>query len=196
VTGTKSVRRAPKRRLLRRNSQNPQLLHARKVSDEKLPPHPARQERFFRDFNISNQRDKAHSVGQAKAAGPSSRLLYSKPPLGSLTKVNSAPKAKPSDDTEQGAVDRGLAAAYFGANSVASALNLPQERDSLENHLHSNPNLFLLPSKQDISTLLALGHFYFALTILEPDLQPQFNLPWIVRAESVGPESGAAGSLA
>jgi hypothetical protein len=99
--------------------------------------------------------------------------LYSKPPLGSFTKVNSAQKAKPSDDTEQGAVDRGLAAAYFGANSVASALNLPQERDSLENHLYSNPNLSLLPSQQDISTLLAIGHFYFALTTFLMQFQIQ-----------------------
>ena len=56
------------------------------------------------------------------------------------------------------------AAVYFGANSVASALNLPQERDLPKNHSHSKPNLPNPPSEQDISTLRGIGHFYFALT--------------------------------
>ena len=46
-----------------------------------------------------------------------------------------------------------LAAAYFGANCVASDLNLPQERDLPKHHHHSKPNLHLLAAKQDISTL-------------------------------------------
>jgi hypothetical protein len=74
------------------------------------------------------------------------------------------PKAKPSEGTPQGPVDRGLAAVYFGANSVASALNLLQERDLPKNHPHFKPNLSTPPSKQDISTLQRIGHFYFALT--------------------------------
>ena len=100
--------------------------------------------------------------------------MYSKPPLESFTKVCSLAKAKPSEGTPQGPVDRGLAAAYFGANPVASALNLPQERDSPENHPYSNPALFPLPSKPDISTWQRLGHFYLALT------EQKYCLVWSV----------------
>jgi len=82
----------------------------------------------------------------------------------SFTTVNSPPKAKPPEGTPQGPVDRGLAAVYSGAYSVASALNLPQKRDPLENHPHSKLSFSSQPSKPDISTLPGLGHFYFALT--------------------------------
>jgi hypothetical protein len=51
-----------------------------------------------------------------------------------------------------------------GASPIASALGIrlgatPRGRI----HLISQPRLY--PTKQDISTLLALGHFYFALTV-------------------------------
>ena len=130
--------------------------------DAKLPPDPARQKFLIRTSH--RHRLKAHSVGRATAARPSSRLLYSKPPLQSFTKVSSPQKAKPSEGTPQGPVDRGLAAVYFGANSVASALNLPQERDLPKNHSHFKPNFSIPASKPDISTLRGIGHFYFALT--------------------------------
>jgi hypothetical protein len=74
-------------------------------------------------------------------------------------------KAKPSEGTPQGPVDRGFAADYFGASPVASALNLPQERDSLENRNHTNTHPPPARSKPDISTLQGIGHFYFALTV-------------------------------
>ncbi|HYL93840.1 MAG TPA: hypothetical protein VEW69_11870, partial [Alphaproteobacteria bacterium] len=75
-----------------------------------------------------------------------------------------APKAKPSEGTSQSPVDRGFAAVYSRASSVASALNLPQERDSPENRIHPNTRLLSARPKQDISTLQRIGHFYFALT--------------------------------
>jgi hypothetical protein len=84
----------------------------------------------------------------------------------SFSKVNLLSKAKPPEGTPQGPVNRGLAAVYFGANSVASALNLPQERDALENHHNFNPSLSPPPSEPDISTLRGIGHFYFALTLM------------------------------
>jgi hypothetical protein len=106
--------------------------------------------------------------GRPGKIGPAaSRLFYSRPPLGDSTKVMgmSKSKAKPSEGTPQGPVDRGFAADYFGASPVASALNLPRERDSPENRnqttMHSSP----APSKPDISTLQGIGHFYFALTL-------------------------------
>ena len=95
------------------------------------------------------------------------RFLYSRPPLRDSTQVmrDSKSKAKPSEGTPQGPVDRGFAANYFGASPVASALNLLRERDFPENRnqtiTHSPP----ARSKPDISTLQAIGHFYFALTL-------------------------------
>jgi hypothetical protein len=106
--------------------------------------------------------------GRPGKIGPAaSRCIYSRPPLGDSTQVMgmSKSKAKPSEGTPQGPVDRGFAADYFGASPVASALNLPRERDSPENR---NQTTMLSPparSKPDISTLQGIGHFYFALTL-------------------------------
>ena len=114
--------------------------------------------------NASGPRNKTHSVGRATTARPASRFLYSKPPLWSLTKVSLPPKAKPSEGSPEGPVDRGFAAVYFGANSVASALNLPRDRDVPKNHPYSNPHLSNRLAKPDISTWQRIGHFYLALT--------------------------------
>jgi hypothetical protein len=76
-------------------------------------------------------------------------------------------KAKPPEGAPQGPVNRGFAAVYFGANSVASALNLPQNRDVPENHSNSKPHRSKPTAKPDISTWRSLGHFYLALTSCE-----------------------------
>ena len=108
-----------------------------------------------------------NAIGRPGKIGPAaSRFPYSRPPLRDSTQVmrDSKSKAKPSEGTPQGPVDRGFAADYFGASPVASALNLPQERDSPENRAQT---ITLSPparSKPDISTLQGIGHFYFALT--------------------------------
>ena len=112
-----------------------------------------------------NTRPKA-KLRPGKTSPAASRFLYSRPPLRDSTKVmrDSKSKAKPSEGTPQGPVDRGLAADYFGASPVASALNLPRERDFPKNR---NQTITLSPparSKPDISTLQGIGHFYFALT--------------------------------
>jgi hypothetical protein len=141
-------------------------LSADTLNMRRCSSHPTQQQ-LDEKLSLGLQRwpqQELHSVGRAKAAQPASRLLYSKPPLESFTKVKSAQKAKPSAVTARGPVHRGLAAAYSGANSVVSALNLPRERDSPENPLHSNPNLSLPPSKQDISTWQGIEHFYLAFT--------------------------------
>jgi len=112
-----------------------------------------------------NLRSKAK--GRPGNTGPAaSRFLYSRPPLGDSTQVmsDSKSKAKPSEGTPQGPVDRGFAADYFGASPVASALNLPQERDSPENRNQTSTHSPPARSKPDISTLQRIGHFYFALT--------------------------------
>ena len=90
-----------------------------------------------------------------KISPAASRCLYSRPPLGDSTQVMgmSKSKAKPSEGTPQGPVDRGLAADYFGASPVASALNLPRERDFPENRNQTNMHSPPARSKPDISTL-------------------------------------------
>jgi hypothetical protein len=149
----------PKSSGARQEAQETRLGPATEESvDEELLLHQSRQGSSFGDPC------ETHRVGRAEAARPSSRSLYAKPPLGNFTQVSWAIKAKPSEGTPQGPVDRGLAAVYFGANSVASALNLPQQRDLPKNHSHSKPDLSTSPSKQDIPTLRTIGHFYFALT--------------------------------
>jgi hypothetical protein len=112
---------------------------------------------------------KAAAQGKRKPGkiGPAtSRSIYPRPPLRDSTKVmsDSKSKAKPSEGTPQGPVDRGFAADYFGASPVASALNLPWERDFPENRNQTITHSFSARSKQDISTLQRIGHFYFALT--------------------------------
>jgi hypothetical protein len=97
---------------------------------------------------------RTNARGRPGKIGPAaSRCIYSRPPLRDSTKVMSDSKAKPSEGTPQGPVDRGFAADYFGASPVASALNLPQERDFPKNRnqtiTHSPP----ARSKPDISTL-------------------------------------------
>jgi hypothetical protein len=106
--------------------------------------------------------------GKPGKDGPAtSRLIYSRPPLRDSTKVisDSRSKAKPSEGTPQGPVDRGSAADYFGASPVASALNLPQERDLPKNRTHTTIPSSADLSKQDISTWQGIGHFYLALTV-------------------------------
>jgi hypothetical protein len=101
-----------------------------------------------------------------KISPATSRSIYPRPPLRDSTQVmsDSKSKAKPPEGTPQSPVDRGFAADYSGASPVASALNLPRERDSPKNRnqtiTHSPP----ARSKPDISTLQGIGHFYFALT--------------------------------
>ena len=112
--------------------------------------------------------------GQSSPA--SSRWMDSRPPLRSFTRVSRPPKAKPSEGTSQGPVDRGFAAVYSGASSVASALNLPQERDSPENRTHPNTPSRSARPKQDISTLQRIGHFYFALTAANKVLDSPLEL--------------------
>jgi hypothetical protein len=103
-----------------------------------------------------------NAVGWAKPAQLSSRLFYARPLLRSSTRIKLPSKAKPS--AERFILNRGLAAVYSGANSIASALHLLAGRDPVENQSHFKPELLSTTSKQDISTLLGIGHFYFALT--------------------------------
>jgi hypothetical protein len=90
----------------------------------------------------------------------SSRFLYPRPPLGDFTKIDAIQKQNPP--TSVG----GLAAVYFGASPVASALDPRLGRDPSADRFHTNMPSSSAWSKQDISTLQRIGHFYFALTRL------------------------------
>jgi hypothetical protein len=78
---------------------------------------------------LANAQQNLSKVARAKPARPSSRLLYARPPLQSSTSIRLACKAKPSADASHRIWNRGLAAAYAGANSIASALLLLNRRD-------------------------------------------------------------------
>ena len=62
--------------------------------------------------------------------------------------------------------DWGFGAVCFGASPVAAVFgSAPGSATSPEHRIHSNPTPSAALSKQDISTLLGIGHFYFALTV-------------------------------
>jgi len=61
--------------------------------------------------------------------------------------------------------DWGSGAVCFGASPVAAVFgSAPGSATSPEHRIHFKPALPAVPLKQDISTLLGIGHFYFALT--------------------------------
>ena len=95
-----------------------------------------------------------------------SRLVYSKPPLRSFTRVMGPPRQDPLGRSGHtpGTFARGSAADYSGASSVASALHLRGGRDSPADRFHPNTPYSSARLIPDISTLRRIGHFYFALT--------------------------------
>src|ERR1035437_3086350 len=102
----------------------------------------------------------------AKPARRSLAFNSPRPPLlkGS-TKESITSKPKPSDGDFVAAIGGSVADAFFGASPVvASALGI---RSGATPHGRHQRTMDLpdLPSKQDISTLLGIGHFYFALTL-------------------------------
>ena len=61
--------------------------------------------------------------------------------------------------------DWGYGAVCFGASPVAAVFgSAPGSATSPKHRLYSKPYPPAVPSKQDISTLLGIGHSYFALT--------------------------------
>jgi hypothetical protein len=80
------------------------------------------------------------------------------------TKESMRSKPKPSDGNSVAAIRGSVADAFFGASPVvASALGIRSGATTCGRHqrIMASPGY---PSKQDISTLLGIGHFYFALT--------------------------------
>src|ERR1017187_5981895 len=109
-----------------------------------------------------NQRQRER---RAKPARRSIAFHSPRPPLlrGS-TKESMTSKPKPSDGDFVAAIRGSVADAFFGASPVvASALGI-RSGATPRGRIHSKPHPTALPRKEDISTLLGIGHFYFALT--------------------------------
>jgi hypothetical protein len=76
--------------------------------------------------------------------------------------------------------DWGLGAVCFGANPVAAVFgSAPGSATPPEHRIHFKPTSQEALLKQDISTLLGIGHFYFALTEIDRlfDNSAKFKYP-------------------
>ena len=111
------------------------------------------------------RRGQKHMERRAKPARRSSRLIYPKAAARGSTKADLSIKTKTLRTGNIGpGLTGGLAPICFGASPVASAFGSAPGSATppdIESTLTPTPPA---PSKQDISTLLGIGHFYFALT--------------------------------
>jgi hypothetical protein len=112
------------------------------------------------------RRGQRHMERRAEPARRSSRLIYPKTAARGLHQSRSVHKNQnPQNGQHRARFDWGLGAICFGASPVAAVFgSAPGSATPLEHRSHSNPNPPAALLKQDISTLLGIGHFYFALT--------------------------------
>jgi len=110
-------------------------------------------------------RNKKQKERRAKPARRSFAFHSPRPQLlKGPTKESMSSKPKPSDGDFVAAIRGSVADAFFGASPVvASALGI-RSGATPRGRIHSKPHPSALPRKEDISTLLGIGHFYFALT--------------------------------
>src|ERR1017187_8739517 len=103
---------------------------------------------------------------RAKPARRSSRLRYPKTAAQRLHQSRSAHKNQnPQNGQLMARFDWGSGAISFGASPVAAVFgSAPGSATPPEHRIHFKPSSPTAPLKQDISTLLGIGHFYFALT--------------------------------
>src|ERR1039457_6678928 len=104
---------------------------------------------------------------RAKPARRSSRLRYPKTAAQRLHQSRSAHKNQnPQNGQLMARFDWGSGAICFGASPVAAVFgSAPGSATPPEHRIHFKPSSPTAPLKQDISTLLGIGHFYFALTV-------------------------------
>src|SRR3974390_1137219 len=95
-----------------------------------------------------------------------SLAFYSPRPqlLRGSTKESITSKPKPSDGDFVAAIRGSVADAFFGASPVVASASGIRSGATPRGQIHSNPHPSALLRKADISTLLGIGHFYFALT--------------------------------
>src|ERR1035441_8039106 len=123
---------------------------------------------------------------RAKAARRSSRLRYPKTAARGLHQSRSAPKNQnPQNGHLMARFDWGLGAICFGASPVAAVFgSAPGSATPPEHRIHCKPSSQAALLKQDISTLLGIGHFYFALTgafLPPPEAPPSDTLDAVIR---------------
>src|SRR5664279_755076 len=108
---------------------------------------------------------------RAKAARRSSRLRYPKTAARELHQSRAAHKNQnPQNGQLMARFDWGLGAVCFGASPVAAVFgSAPGSATPPEHRIQFKPSSQAALPKQDISTLLGIGHFYFALTALALD---------------------------
>src|SRR5450759_2745070 len=114
---------------------------------------------------------------RAKPARRSTRLRYPKTAAQRLHQSRSVHKNQnPQNGHLMARFDWGLGAVCFGASPVAAVFgSAPGSATPPEHRIHCKPSSQAAPIKQDISTLLGIGHFYFALTVPDPTLQTFVN---------------------
>src|SRR5712671_5374370 len=107
---------------------------------------------------------------RAKPARRSSRFINPKTAARRLHQSRSAHKNQnPQNGHLMARFDWGFGAICFGASPVAAVFgSAPGSATPPEHRIHSNPSSQAATLKQDISTLLGIGHFYFALTAHAP----------------------------
>ena len=112
------------------------------------------------------RRNQRQMERRAKPARRSSRFMYPKTAARRLHQSRCDPKNQnPQNGHLMARFDWGFGAICFGASPVAAVFgSAPGNATSPKHRIHSNPAPPAAPSKQDISTLLGIGHFYFALT--------------------------------
>jgi hypothetical protein len=105
------------------------------------------------------------SAGQTRP-GDLSRFIDPKTAARRLHQSTSAHKNQnPQNGHLMARFDWGFGAICFGASPVAAVFgSAPGSATPPEHRIHFNPYSQAALLKQDISTLLGIGHFYFALT--------------------------------
>jgi hypothetical protein len=109
---------------------------------------------------------KTHFEGRAKAAQPTSRLIYPKTAARKLHQCSITPKNQnPQNGQHRARFDWGSGAVCFEVSPVAAVFgSAPGSATSPEHRIHLKPTPRNPVSKPDISTWHRLGHFYLALT--------------------------------
>ena len=124
------------------------------------------------------RRNQRQMERRAKPARRSSRFMYPKTAARRLHQSRCDPKNQnPQNGHLMARFDWGFGAICFGASPVAAVFgSAPGNATSPKHRIHSNPAPPAAPSKQDISTLLGIGHFYFALTGHAPEVGQTIGL--------------------
>lgn len=114
----------------------------------------------------SGRREERQLERRAEPARRTSRLIYPKTAARGLHQSSPAGQNQnPQNGHLLARFDWGFGAACFGASPVAAVFgSAPGSATSPKHRIQFNPAPPGPLSKQDISTLLGIGHFYFALT--------------------------------